>query len=122
MVVSLHRGTTFWVMRSQATDKEHPAQAVMQEATARTLVEMLFMSETEAKGALKKAGIYATKDDDSGKALHGALHRHGRRPARRVLSQAARCQDTPVQTSLHVRHVCAARRVSSRLLRCRSAA
>ena len=59
--------TTFWVMRSQATDKEHPAQAVMQEATARTLVEMLFMSETEAKGALKKAGVYATKDDDSGK-------------------------------------------------------
>ena len=43
-------------MRSQATGKERPAQAVMQEATARTLVEML-----------QKAGIYATKDDDSGK-------------------------------------------------------
>ena len=59
--------TIFWVMRSQATDKERPAQAVMQEATARTLVEMLFMSETEAKGALQKAGVYATKDNDSGK-------------------------------------------------------
>ena len=74
--------TTLWVMRSQATSKEHPAQAVMQEATARTLVEML-----------QKAGIYATKDDDSGKErLHlTMLESHftvhcivmGRRPGRR---------------------------------------
>ena len=54
-------------MSNQGTDKEHPAQALMQEGTARTLVEMLFMSGTETKGALKKAGVYAPNDDDSGK-------------------------------------------------------
>ena len=60
-------GTNFWMMRSQSTDKEQPEQATMKDFTARALVDMLFMSETEAKEALRQAGVHDC-NDESGKA------------------------------------------------------
>ncbi|CAE7505208.1 acnB, partial [Symbiodinium microadriaticum] len=57
-------------MRSQATDKEQPAEATMKEATARLLVDMPFMSETQVVQALQTAGVYACNDDSDTKRMH----------------------------------------------------
>ncbi|CAE7879128.1 unnamed protein product, partial [Symbiodinium microadriaticum] len=43
------KGTKFWIMRSQAADTAAPAQASIQPRTARRLVDMLYMSEAEAR-------------------------------------------------------------------------
>ena len=57
-VCVIERGNSkFWVMRSQASDTETAAAAVVQHATAKHLVDLLHMSEAEAVKALENAKI-----------------------------------------------------------------
>ena len=66
-VCVIERGNSkFWVMRSQASDTETAAAAVVQHATAKHLVDLLHMSEAEAAEALENAKIIEKQE--------GAVH------------------------------------------------
>ena len=68
-------GTTFWVMRAQATEHETPAHATLSESLAQGLVECMLLGGRDLDVALQRAGVALQGRVDLA-ALDNLFHLH----------------------------------------------